>query len=428
MMEKKPAVKKQAAYNIQLVLLVIVVFAAGVIFGSQSSISFAQNERIQLPPEAEAAFEPLYETYNLIERQYIDEVELTDLVDGAIRGMVEALDDTYSNYVDAESYPFISDDLAGEIEGIGATVTENEEEEVEIVNVLKGTPAEAAGLQAGDVFVEVNGEEALGWTYLELVSKVRGPSGTTVELLMRRGEELLEFSVQRARIEIPNVETDILEGNVGYISMVQFSSNAREQMDEAFTELDVNSLNGLIYDLRGNPGGLLSTATQIAGLFLDNDVILIEEFGDGETRTFTLRDDEVIEIFDDGTERLYARNAGNAGITVPVVVLIDETSASASELVAGAWQDNNTVTLLGETSFGKGTVQVQNSLINGGGVRLTVARWLTPSGNWITDIGVTPDIIVEIADDAELEDDEDPQLEAALEFILSQQAETVDTE
>jgi carboxyl-terminal processing protease len=255
-------------------------------------------------------------------------------------------------------------------------------------------------------------------TFLELASRVRGPAGTTVDITMRRGDELIDFTIERAHIDIPNVEYKTLDGGIGYISMAQFTATARDQVDDALAALDVNSLNGLILDLRGNPGGLLSTATEIAGLFLDNDVILIEDFGD-EQHTFRVEDGAVYESLGDNDERLYSRNAENAGISVPVVVLIDQRSASASELVAGAWQDNGAVTLVGVTSFGKGTVQVQSRLINGGGVRLTVARWLTPNGNWISGQGVTPDIVVEIPEDADLSNGEDPQLSAALDFLTS---------
>jgi carboxyl-terminal processing protease len=416
--------KRQPARQLQVAALVVVVFVFGFALGSQYSTITAQGS-ITLPADVEAEFEPLYQAYNLIDDQFIDAPEANILVDGAIRGMVEALDDPYSNYVDPASFPFVDSSLSGEIEGIGVVITENEETgEIEVVNVLQGTPAEEAGLEEGDAFIEVNDEYVVGMTYLELASRVRGPAGTSVNITMRRGEDLLDFVVERARIEIPNVETDILEGDIAYISMTQFTSVAREQVDLALAELDPNSRNGLILDLRGNPGGLLTSATQIAGLFLESGTILIEEFGDGDRRIFKIRDDVVYEIFDDGRERQYATNAGYAGVEVPVVVLVDERSASASELVAGTWQDNATVTLVGATTFGKGTVQLQNSLVNGGGLRLTVARWLTPNGNWISESGVTPDILVELPESTEVAEEEDPQLDAAIGFILSEMTVT----
>jgi len=410
-----------------ILALMAAIFVAGFLLGSQSTISFTRSEEnsegnTSLPAEVAPLFDSLYETYNLIEAQYIDMPEPEVLANGAIRGMVESLDDPYSNYVDPEYYPFVSSDLEGSIEGIGVLISTDEETgETVVVNILGDTPAERAGLQEGDVFILVNGEDAVGLTFLELAARVRGPAGTTVDLTMRRDEELLEFTVERARIEIPNVASELLDNNIGYIYLAEFSSVARSQVDAALAQWDTENLNGLIFDLRGNPGGLLTTATEIAGLFLDEGVILIEDYGDGEKEIYRVQDGLVIQTRIDGTERTYSTNAAYSGVTAPVVVLIDGRSASASELVAGAWQDHGTVTLIGATSFGKGTVQLQNSLGNGGGVRLTVARWLTPNGNSISGQGVIPDIIVEIPEDAELAEGEDPQLQAAIEFIMEQQ-------
>lgn len=405
----------------QLIVFILVVFAFGFVLGNQYTISYAQSNGDSLPEDVAPMFDSVYEAYNLIDEQYIDMPEPQVLVDGAIRGMVESLDDPYSNYVDPEHYPFVRSDLSGEIEGIGVVIAENEESgEIEVVNVLEGTPAERAGVQPGDAFIVVDGENVVGLTYLELAARVRGPSGSTVNITMRRGEELIDFNIERARIEIPNVETELLEGNIGYISMAEFSSVARAQVDAAIDELESAALNGLVFDLRGNPGGLLSSATEIAGLFLQDGIILIEDFGDGDKEVYEVHDGVVIQTLADGTERTYTTNAAYRDLSMPVVVLIDERSASASELVAGAWQDHGVVTLVGTTSFGKGTVQLQNTLSNGGGMRLTVARWLTPNGAWISEQGVTPDIVVEIPEDVELAEGEDPQLKAAVDFLSSQ--------
>jgi carboxyl-terminal processing protease len=410
---------RERAGKLEIALLVIIVFAVGFTLGSQFTLTAsAQGANTVLTTEDQADFEPLFEVFNLIKQQYIAPPDNDTLVDGAISGMVDALDDQYSGYVSPELYPLIDENLSGSIEGIGVVISEIEDTgEIEVVNVLPNTPAERSGVRVGDVFMLVNDEDVVGISNLELAARVRGPSGTTVDVTMRRGDEMIEFTIERARIEIPNIETDILEGDIAYISMAQFSGGARNQVDDALAELAVNSRNGLIFDLRGNPGGLLTTATEIAGLFIEDGIILIEEFGGGEERIFKVEDGTVFEVFSSGDERVYSRNAAYAGVEVPVVVLVDRRSASASELVAGAWKDSGAVTLLGTTTFGKGTVQIQNALVNGGGIRLTIARWLTPEGLSISDLGVEPDIVVEIPDDAELEEGEDPQLEAALEFL-----------
>ncbi|MDX1991537.1 MAG: S41 family peptidase [bacterium] len=411
--------------SLTISLLIAVVFIGGFFAGVQFSVSRAQG--ITLPEEAQAAFEPLYQSYNLIQSQYIEDIDDATLVNGAINGMVEALEDQYSSYADPETFAITSNDLSGEIEGIGVVISLIEDtEEVEIVNVLPGTPAEEAGLQEGDIFVAVNGEEVAELNTLELAILVRGPVGTTVDITVRRGEELVDFTIERARIQIVEVTSELLDGSIGYVSLANFSVNARQQMFDAIQQLKADGMTGLIIDLRGNPGGLLTAATEVTGLLLEDGVILNEEFGSGETRIFKIENGVVNQIFDDGRVELYSENAGYADPGVPVVVLVDERSASASELVAGAWQDQGVATIMGVTTFGKGTVQVQNTLVNGGGLRLTIARWLTPNGDWITDIGVTPDIVVEMPEVAEgetLPDDVDPQLDAALEFLQEGVAE-----
>jgi len=420
-MENKQRSMRQLLFPLQITFLIAVTFGIGVLFGTQYSSLQAQGNSTDLSSEAEEAFRPLFQTYNLIQSQFIDDIDDAALVDAAINGMVEALDDQYSSYVEAEFFGYMDDNLSGQIEGIGVTIQETEDGVIEVVNVLEGTPAEASGVQNGDIFLRVNGEDVRGMNTLELATIVRGPSGSTVDITFGRGGEEVDLTIERAPIEIPNIEAEILEGDIAYIRMANFTSIARDQVDEALAQLDANSTNGLIFDLRDNPGGFLSTATEIAGLFLEEGTILIEEFGDDSTNVFKVDAGEIIQILADGSERVYSDNAAFAGMDVPVVILVNERSASASELVAGAWQDNETVTIIGETTFGKGTVQLQNTLINGGGLRLTVARWLTPNGNWITDLGVTPDIIIPLSNEEEmaLNPGEDPQLDAAVEFLLT---------
>ncbi len=411
------------ARSLTIGLLVAVIFVAGFFIGVQYSVSRAQGG-LSLPDDVQAAFEPFYQSYNLIQDQYIEDVPVETLVNGAISGMVESLDDQYSSYADPETFAVTSNDLSGEIEGIGVVISLIEDtEEIEVVNVLPDTPAEEAGLQEGDIFVTVNGEEVAGLNTLELAVRVRGPVGTTVDITMRRGEELIDFTIPRARIEIVEVTSELLDGNIGYVRLANFSANARDQVSVAIQELQDQNIEGFILDLRGNPGGFLTSATELAGLFIENGVILEEEFGTGETRIFKVEDGVVNQIYDDGREEVYSENAAYAGLDMPIVVLVDERSASASELVAGAWQDQGVATIMGVTSFGKGTVQVQNTLVNGGGLRVTIARWLTPNGASITGIGITPDIIVEMPELAEgetLPEGVDPQLDAAVDYLLEQ--------
>lgn len=393
----------QRLQQIYTILLVIVIFVGGFLIGSHFAITEAQTETPSISPDligdTDEAFAPLFEVYQIIQDSYLDPVDTRTLVDGAISGMVDSLGDQFSGYMTPDVYEMFDTTLSGDIEGIGVVIRTLEESgEIEVVSVLRGSPAGAVGVEPGDIFVEVDGENVLGLNQTELAGRVRGPAGTDVVITFRRGEEHVTFTITRARIEIPNVETEILPGNIAYISLAEFNGRAYEQIAAAVAELDVNNRSGLIFDLRGNPGGLLSSAVNIASAFIEDGTILTEDFGNGE-------------------QQIFEANGSFLGITVPIVVLVDETSASASELVAGAMQDRDVATIIGEVTFGKGTVQNVRGLSNGGGLRITIARWIRPNGEWIHGVGVTPDIVVEWAFDADNPDAEDLQLSAAVEYL-----------
>ncbi|GAB1421770.1 hypothetical protein MASR2M15_19590 [Anaerolineales bacterium] len=394
-MQTKPRVSQ----SIQTAILILAIFAAGFIFGTILLPSAAQNtDPVQ---DVDSAFEPLWEVFNLIQTDYIDDVTVQQLVDGAITGMVDALGDQYSSYMPTEIYKMFSSDLSGDIEGIGVVIRTLEESGlVEVVTVLPNAPAESVGVRPGDLFIAVDGQSVEGLNQTELAALVRGPAGTEVTVTFLRKDEEVSFTITRAKFEVPNVEYERLDEDIAYISMAEFSSRSLEQMLTALEELNINETKGLIFDLRGNPGGLLSSAVDIASLFIpEGDPILYEVFGDGEEQVFV-------------SKNYYA------DIKVPIVVLVDSSSASASELVSGALQVTDIATLIGETTFGKGTVQTIRDLSNSSGLRLTIARYLLPNRQWIHETGVTPDIEVEW-DRYEAEVDAvDLQLQAAIEFIL----------
>lgn len=391
----------RALRRIAGVLALMGMFFAGFAFGAGTQTATAQvNPNTRMPADVEQEFAAFWETYNLIRKTYLDPVEVETLVDGAITGMVDALEDQFSGYVEPEFNAFDTD-LSGSITGIGVVIEQDEDRDIiMIVNILPGTPAEAAGLIEGDIFIEVNGEDVSGFTTDRLAARVRGQEGTTVNLKMLRGEKELEFSIVRARINIPNIETRVIEDRYAYVKLNQFTGEARRQLDTAIGELALENKSGLILDLRGNPGGLLSAAVQVASMFVSGEqVVLYEQFGDG-------------------TEQVFNADGTSLNITVPIVVLVDERSASASELVVGAWQDYDLVTVIGTTTFGKGVVQTQRDLVNGGGLRLTIARWLSPNRNSIHELGVTPDIVVEWdAEARQANPDADPQLQRAIDFL-----------
>lgn len=391
---------------LRTVLLVAVIFGAGFLAGNHNSLLRAQGDTSP-PREAQRPFEAFWQVYNLIQDSYLDRdsISTDTLVNGAIKGMMDTLGDDFSGYMDPDVFPYLNTDLSGEVEGIGAIVEAVEgSTEIRIVSVFDGSPAQKAGIKAGDVFVKVDGIDVTELGQFELVSKVRGPEGSVVLLTMRRGDELIDFEVTRAKITVPTVEYRILEGGIGYIRLREFNQNSYQQIKDAIENLKTNDLTGVILDFRNNPGGLLSSAIDVASLFIPEGTILIEDFGDNNQEVFTARTDKYVEL------------------DVPLTVLVDETSASASELVAGALQDQGKATIIGVTTFGKGTVQVWQNLINGGGVRLTVARWLTPNGNWIHKNGITPDIVVEWPHE-ERTSELDPQLEAAIDYLKTETAQ-----
>jgi carboxyl-terminal processing protease len=395
-------------------LIGIGIFILGYLAGTASLPTIAQDDEDLY----QVIFEPLFQAYEILGWNYIDDVDDEVLVNGAIRGMLDSLGDPYTNYVDPEYWTFVSSDLDGSIEGIGVVIS-TEDNITQVTNVFENTPAQRAGVQVGDIFYEVNGESVSNLNNLELAARVRGPAGTTVTIMFQRGDDFVTLEVERAKIDVPNVEYRLIEEqDIAYISMAQFSSVSHEQVLEAIEALNINKRQGLIFDLRGNSGGYLTTAVNIAGLFLEEGTILREQFSDERYLDFVISEGRAYQVDTDGNRILYSMRSEYADIRVPIVLLVDERSASASELVAGAWQDHDVLTVMGVTTFGKGTVQTQQDLMNGGGLRITVAKWLTPNHEWITGEGITPDIVVPVPEDHDINIDGDIQLEAAIDFLM----------
>ncbi|MFZ4812997.1 MAG: S41 family peptidase [Phototrophicaceae bacterium] len=386
-------------------LLVLAVFVGGFLLGRVTNVDALQ---INLSPEEEQEFSAFWDAYSLLREEFLDPIDPHVVAEGAITGMLDSVGDQYTGYIPSEFYTLMNEDLSGEIQGIGVVIyTIEETGEIAVANVLKDTPASRAGVEEGDIFVTVNGEEVLGNTQLELAGKVRGPRGSVVEITFRRGEEMIPLAITRDSIPIPTAEYALLEGNIGYIRLYEFNSQSRPQVDEALASFEGTELTGLILDLRGNPGGTLDSSIRISSAFLEEGaVILREEFAGGR-------------------EQVFNADGSNVGLDVPLVLLVDESSASASELVSGALQDQGKATIIGEVTFGKGTVQIWQGLSNGGGLRVTTARWITPNGDWIHKLGITPDIEIDWDPEGgyllDLEDAEsiagDVQLQGALQFL-----------
>jgi carboxyl-terminal processing protease len=274
---------------------------------------------------------------------------------------------------------------------------------VEIVSPLPGSPAEAAGILPGDLIIGVDGEDTTGQDLFTVITKVRGPAGTTVRLkIIREGEtEPLEFEIVRAKITIPSVESKMLDGQIGYVRVNSFGDKTVSELKTQLKALMDENPKGLILDLRGNPGGYRDAAIDVASQFIGDGTIMIQRYGDGHQ-----------EVFD--------ATKGGLATDVPLVVLVNRGSASASEIVAGAIQDRKRGTVLGEQSYGKGTVQDWRPLSHDqGSVRITIARWLTPDERSIDKVGITPDVEVKLTKEdraARL----DPQLDAAVQLLAGE--------
>jgi carboxyl-terminal processing protease len=417
-----------------LLLFGAATFVAGVVVGGGDAIGGAPSDSptpsVRVPSSAATpgptpvletisctepseAFAVLCEVYADIKGEYVDEISDTDLVDGAVRGMIEyGLEDPYSGYLTPEQYGSALDDLSGSFSGIGAEVgMENlvDPDDLEsctvvsetcamvIVAPLANSPAEAAGLRPGDQVLAVDGTSTIGETVSSLVYQVRGESGTDVTLTIRRGDDdERDVTITRAVIELQEVEAELLGDGIGYIRLTSFTDRATDLFRDALASLLEQGATGIVFDLRSNPGGYIVAAQGIASQFI----------GEGEL-LFTVESGEDV--------REWRAESGILQNDVPVVVLVDGGSASASEIVAAALQETGRATIVGEPTFGKNTVQIWNDLPNGGGLRLTTDRWFTPGHNSVAPGGIRPDEVVAALDEPAA--DEDPQLDRAVEIL-----------
>jgi len=358
-------------------------------------VTFTEED---VPPE----FEVFWEAWAFVEGEFYGDVpSKQDRVYGAIRGMVNAYGDENTAFIEPDRAAIFREDVSGSFEGIGAAVRMDEMGRLVIAEPFAGRPAAESGLARGDIVLAVDGQSLQGLSLYESIGLIRGPAGSTVVLTVFRDgvDEPFDVPVVRARIEIEVVESERLEGNIGYIRLTEFSRGATGKMAEAIKELNAEEpLKALILDLRDNPGGLLDESIFVSSQFIDEGVITIEK----------LKEDE---------EQVFEAQPGGVAPEVPLVVLVNRGSASASEIVAGAIQDSGRGTVLGEQTFGKGTVQIPHSLSDGSELRVTIAEWLTPSGKQISGEGIVPDVYVERTQEDFVED-RDPQLERAIEYLL----------
>ena len=345
------------------------------------------------------------EVLEKIKKDYVDDVNQSKMMDSAINGVLQSLD-PYSAYMSPELFKEMQTDTRGEFGGLGIEIG-MESGVVKVISPIDDTPAAKAGIKAGDYIVKIGDEQVQGKSLMEAVKLMRGPVGTSIKLTVRRKnvKKPLEFKINRKIIEIKSVNSEILgkNKNLGYIRLKSFNENSDKQFLSIVKEFEKNSkVKGYVLDLRNNPGGLLTQAINITDFFLDDgEIVSTKGRKASETRKFFAKKGDQIK-------------------GKPIIVLINSGSASASEIFAGALKDHKRAIILGENSYGKGSVQSIIPLRNGGGMRLTISKYYLPSGNSISEVGVTPDIFIEeIGDDFKINSKNDNQLNYALRLLSS---------
>ena len=419
-MENPPG--KRSSLRVKVLLLVL----AGALLAGGSGVGGWLIGRETAPGDAGGAagrsdtssassfdFSTLNEIRSILDKEYVKPDNLDDqqLYEAAINGLLGTLSDAGTFYVDSQTYK-VSFLPSGTFDGIGATIAQ-QNSEIIIVAPIKGTPAEAAGIRSGDVVMAVDGESTAGWSTEKTVLKIRGPRGTKVTVSIRHADNKTEdYVLTRAQIPVESVSTTppggvLRDGSgaevsgIGYVHIREFSARTPQELDEALKDVVSKGAKALIIDVRSNPGGLLQATITVADMFLDSGTVLIQRDRDGRERPYGARAGEAVDK------------------NMPIVVLQNRFSASAAEVLAAALGDNGRATVIGEKSFGKGTVNISRDLKDGGALFVSIAQWLTPKGALIDKVGVRPDIEV-ILSDEDIDLRRDPQLTRAIDVLRGQ--------
>ena len=400
--------------SVGFAVIVVLAFVLGWQVGHRGYVLNWQNFKPavqavnQLPANraADIDFKLFWDTWDLVSRKYIDKKALDPqkLYYGAIQGMVAAIGDPYTVFLPPSAQKATKEQLGGSFEGVGLQLGYNKDKRLVVISPLKGTPADKAGVKAGDLILQIDHKDTSAVSLPEAVNMIRGPKGSTVELALFQENDTKPRDIKLVRdtIVVKSAEfqakTTKSGKQIALIRISSFGEKTRAEWDEVVSEALSTAPMGVIVDVRNNPGGFLDAAVYIASEFLAGGRVVLEEdaLGDRQEQT-TVREGKMLRL--------------------PVAVLINKGSASASEILAGAIQDRKRGQLIGTQSFGKGTIQSAEDLPQGTGIHITTAKWLTPDGHWVHDTGLTPDVVVEIIDPSNLEEDEDPQMEKALEVL-----------
>ena len=370
-------VEKKTGFNtIEVVLIAILALAFGGVVGVVLAYT-AKPLSIITNTDSPSDIQEVEKIYDNLLSKYYGEIDKQTLSDAAIKGMIEALNDPYSTYIDAENTDDFDEQIYGYYVGVGTEITLNDKNQFEVTNIFENTPATDANIELHDIVVKVNNEDVSGKTVSDIGKLIQGEIGTNVTLTLRRDEAEFDVTITRDRIDLISVTSQIFEKDdkrIGYIKITNFASNTFNQFQTALNELEENDIESLIIDVRDNLGGQLEVATQIASLFLTKDKVV-----------YQLNTNGIIQP-------IYSTGPGS--FQKPITVLINGATASASEVLAIALQESADATVIGTTSYGKGTIQESYKLSTGATIKFTVQEWLSPNGNTVNEVGVKPDIEV----------------------------------
>lgn len=390
-------IKKEGFSYPEMVIIMIIAVLFGFLIGNVVSFTKKETTNSSVPSE----LKEFVDTYNDIVNNYYDKVNKEELIDAGIKGMINYLDDPYATYFDGTSSTNFNQTLEGNYEGVGIEVT-LDNNKVKINKVFADTPAKKAGIKVGDYITKVNGESVEGKSLSDVVSLIKNAKNKEVEITITRDNQEKTMKVTRTTVDMPYTSSKVYEENgkkIGYLKIEMFSNNITKQVKKELESLKKKNIDKLVIDVRDNPGGYLTQVTEILSLFMTKKDVIYQL----QTKN--------------NKEKVYSTSS-KATYSYPVVVLINENSASASEILASAFKETYNAEIVGVNSYGKGTVQKTGDLNNGDTIKYTVQKWLTPKGNWINEKGVTPtkEVKLELKENETLTEDNDNQLKAAIEL------------
>lgn len=396
---RKVNLNKPLFRNVLTVVVALLIFVLGINVGN-GRLHLVGYSALNKSLPNRLDYTSVNEVYNDLKSQYDGSLNADQLINGLKSGLAQSTNDPYTEYMTASQYKQFNDAINGTLSGIGAQLGKDTNSNLQVIAPIPDTPASRAGIMPKDLILDINGKDTSQMTVDEAASKIRGPKGTQVTLTILRSDQQLTLTITRDNITVPSVNSKILDNNIGYIQVTEFNDDATNLIDKTAQSFQSAHVKGIILDLRNDPGGLVDSAVHISSMWLSNGKLIMQEKS--------------------GTKIVQSYNASGADLfhNIPTVVLINDGSASASEITAGALKDNGAAYIIGTTSYGKGVVQQIDNLSNGGVLKVTIAHWFRPNGQNINHIGIKPDQTVKDSN-SQSASDQDPQKDAAIQYLLT---------